>query len=311
MDKIEKIIRPLAIYSPKDFKEFQSSKIFDDFKLLKKYEGQMSRVFKIEKEDWLIKESKWDLKLELFKPGIPVPVNFFEKLIGRFTRLAFLPKKKEILRQYSLYLEFVQYLGFFSSEKDYYHPNQKLIYSTQKQIRQSLLFFKEEIEKKYNFKITDDIKIILSDEKTITHNFIPKEYQLVGESISKENKGKTTSFIFQEFLKGELLYDTPEKKLSKNQKRQLVLMIYLLLLMNLQTGIFPDTRPRYNFLQAYNWLTKTDNIMVTKDGLKFIDTRWFWDTKSFSFLLIPSLIPKLAIEKAKFSINSLVKSALE
>lgn len=304
MDKVEKLIRDKAIYSITDYKEVDITELLKDFEVKRKYQGQLSRVYKFEDEKWVIKEGRWDVKLEFAKGGVPLPLRITEKFLGMFS-FKFLPRKEEILRQFKLYLEFAQYLGYFKNDSVYYHPNRDLIFLAQKNIRNSLAFFIPEIEKEYDFKLHPNIKKVLESDAKY-HNFLPKEYLLVGKSLSKENKGNMTSLIFQEFIEnGTMLHDIPDKKLERTHKEQLILMIYLILLMNMQIKILPDTRPRYNFLQAYNWITKTDNVLVVKEGLKFIDTRWFWDTDS-NLVRRGLFIPNLVIQKAKSGINSLL-----
>jgi len=86
------------------------------------------------------------------------------------------------------------------------------------------------------------------------------------------------------------------------------LMIYLILLMNYQIHLVPDTRPRYPILQVGNWLTKTDNIIATEDKIKFIDTRWFWDYNSNPIkrgLIIPDMIINLAKSYINVLLNEL------
>ena len=218
----------------------------------------------------------------------------------------FLPREEEILRQYRLYLNFIEYFGYFDNNKVYFHPNREAFFTAQKNIRDSLLYFKPKIEKKYGIKLNKKLDKILETEAVKYHNFLPKEYLLYGKSISKENKGKKTQFIFQEFIKGELLHDVKKKDMSKLHVKQLILMLYLLLLMHYQIHIIPDTRPRYIFTEAYNWLTKTDNVMMAKDGLKFIDTRWFWDSKS-NFAKRGLIIPNLILNLSKFYLNYLLR----
>ncbi|MDQ6985478.1 MAG: hypothetical protein Q9M91_04905 [Candidatus Dojkabacteria bacterium] len=310
MNTLEESIRDNAIYSKDSYKETDVASFLSDFKITKKYAGQLSRVFEVEKTNWLVKEAKWDVKFEPFKPGLTIPSKiaaFLDNLLGQLA-FSFLPKKKEILRQYELYLLFSQYFGFFDSDKRYYHPDREVISLAQVSIRDTLLNYRVQLEEFYNIKLDDKINLLHEDKDIRYHNFLPKEYLLAGKSISKQNKGRVTSFIFQEFVKGDLLHDVDEMVVSKDQKLRLVLMMYLLLLMNMQTGVVPDTRPRYNFFQAYNWLTKTDNVIISKNDVKFIDTRWFYDTKNFSYLILPSVIPKLAIRKAKTSINKILKT---
>lgn len=307
MDNLEKKLRENAIYSPNEYKEVDVQELLKELKLEteRKYMGQLSRVHQIKNKNWMIKEARWDLSFELFAgTRLPFPVLLTSKIMKLFS-FTFLPDKEEILSQYGLYLEFAQYFGYFKSEKDYFHKNRELIFNSQKRIRESLLFHKPQIERVYKFKMNPKIERILESNKKYI-NFLPKEYLLVGKSISPENKGKMTSLIFQEFIKGNVLREVSKKEMKKEIKEQLVLMSYLLLLMHMQVNLVPDTRPRYHVFEAYDWFTKTDNIMVHKDRLVFIDTRWFWDTEA-NIIKRGIIIPNLVINRAKSTINELLK----
>ena len=163
----------------------------------------------------------------------------------------------------------------------------------------------EDLEQFYQIKFDAKLKTILEAELKY-HNFLPKEYLLIGDSISEENKGKPTFFIVQKFVKGQLLHDVDDRKLSTDVQKQLVLLTYLILLMNYQIHLVPDTRPRYPLFQAYNWLTKTDNIIVSENQVKFIDTRFFWDYKA-SFVRRGFVIPDMIIGLSKNYINEMLK----
>src|SRR6185369_7536862 len=225
MDKLEKFLRENAIYSPEEYKEIDTKKLLEGYEVEKKYMGILSRVYFIKGTPWVLKEGRWDVSFELVGDArIPFPARFSEYVLKRFS-FTFLPRKKHILEEYGRYLIFAQYFGYFENKDSYYHPNRDLIFSTQKSIRKSLAFFRPEIEKKYHFKLNPKIDDVLNSEIS-KHNFLPKEYQLIGESISPENKDKLTSLIFQEFVDGKVLRDYSKKDLSKDEKKQLILLIY-------------------------------------------------------------------------------------
>ena len=293
----EKQIQPYAIFTPdrKSVRLAPTQKIFQKRELKYISAGIQARVYKIENQNWVVKEGRWDLELNLFGgTKLPLPAQFAEKTMNLFSS-SFLPTVNEILRQYKGYLKFLQYFGYFTSKEEYYHPNFDLIVNAQKNIRESLYIHKEALETYYGVTFNRNIdEILRSDVKY--HNFVPKEYLLIGQGISKENERKTTFFIIQEFVEGQLLHDLDPKKLDHPIQRQLALMLYLILLMNYQIHIVPDTRPRYPILQINNWLTKTDNIIVNNQQIKFIDTRWFWDYNANPIkrgLIIPDMILNL------------------
>lgn len=304
----ENLLKRYAIYSPEQtsLRLAPTKRMFPTAQLRFISSGLQARVYKIRDIDWVVKEGRWDLDLNFFgDTKLPLSANLSSKLLSLFS-FTFLPTRKEILRQYKAYLKFVQYFGYFTDIKDYYHPNLELINNAQTNIRESLLFYKDELESYYKIKLNPRIDEILSSEVRF-HNFLPKEYLLIGQSISPENKNKDTFFIVQQFIKGSLLHDEDIQKLDVKIRKQMVLLIYLILLMNMQIHIVPDTRPRYPILQIGNWLMKTDNIIVNNDMVKFIDTRWFWDTKA-NFIKRGAVIPSMIINLAKLNINEILKN---
>lgn len=304
--RFEFLMRRYALYTPEqtNVKLAPTQRFFDPRKMKFLSNGINARVFKLRNLNWVVKEGRWDLDLNLFGPAkLPLPAELTEKFLNLFS-FTFLPDTKEILRQYKAYLKFVQYFGYFKNEDDYYHPNLELIINAQKNIRDSLSFFKDDLETFYKIKFHPNIDKVINSEVKY-HNFLPKEFLLVGKSVSPENKGKNTYYIVQEFVKGELLHDMEVGQFSNEIRMQMALMVYLILLMRYQINLVPDTRPRYPFLQIGNWLTKTDNVILTKDKVKFIDTRWFWDYKA-NYIKRGAIIPDMIINLAKNYINILL-----
>ncbi len=309
-DEIEEFAKENAIYSPDDYKEANIKEFLKNYELEQIGAGLHARVFRIKNKKWLIKEARWDLDMKMFGDAkLPLPAMIAQKILGIF-KFEFVPSKENILDDYKSYLEFSQYFGYFGKKEEYPHPNINLIASAQKNIRETLLFFKPALERKYKIKLNGKIDEILNSDEIKYHNFLPNEYQLVGESISKENKGKLTSYIFQEFCEGNHLSEVEDEKLEENLRKQLIVMIYLILLMHMQIGLIPDTKPRNAMINAYNWLTHTDNIIVGKEGVKFIDTRWFWDVNS-NFVKRGLVIPEMIIGRATYSLNALLETFKE
>lgn len=304
----EALIKRYAIYSDKieDARIAPISSMFDISKLEFISAGLMSRVFKYPELGFVVKEGRWDMDFELFKgTRIPLNVKLIQKIYKVFSH-EFLPDLKETLRQYRDYLKFTEYFGFFSDKNSYHHTNIEGILSNQRHIRNSLLFVKPEIEKYFHFKINPKIDAILLSDSRL-HNFLPKEYLLYGKSISKENEGKNTSYIIQEFVKGNVLHDIDQTALPIEVTRELILLLYLILLMDYQTGLLPDTRPKYIVIQAYDWLLETDNVMLSDKGIKFIDTRWMWK-KGWNPIRRGIIIPEMIENLAKGYINFLLDS---
>jgi hypothetical protein len=302
----ESLIRRYAIYSTDEqaIKIAPTRSIFDMAKLERMSSGLQARVFKHKEFNWVIKEGRWDLEVDFFGTGkIPLNIKLMEKFLGLFS-FSFRPRLKEVLRQYNLYLKFAEYFGFFEKKGDYFHPNINEIHSSQRHLRNSLLYFKPEIEKHFHFKINDKIdSILLSDVRF--HNFLPKEYLLYGKSLSPENGAHYTYFIVQDFIAGTNLDKLDETDLPENTTKQLIVLLYLILLMDYQIGLLPDTRPKYVISQMYNWLLKTDNIMISNNDVKFIDTRWLWD-KNDNFVKRGLIIPEMIENLAKGYINFLL-----
>jgi hypothetical protein len=274
--------------------------------------GLQARVFTLSNhQTWVVKEGRWDLDFQLFKNfKVSLPAQLTENVWKQFSQ-TFLPTQTEILRQYRLYLTFTEYFGLFTREamcEDCYeHPHLDALTAKQQALRARLSDAIEHIEHAYSFKLSTTAKEqILSVQH---HNFLPKEYLLIGPSVSPQNGGKLTSFIFQPFVNGTNFHDVRERELKSPEREQCMLFLVLLLLLHDEKHLLPDTRPRYPVLQMFDWLTKTDNIIVSDDGLKFIDTRWFWETDS-NFVKRGLFVPEIVINQAKNLLVELASSQL-
>ncbi|HEX9804300.1 MAG TPA: hypothetical protein VGA67_01335 [Candidatus Dojkabacteria bacterium] len=265
----------------------------------------MTRVFNIEGEDWVIKEGRWDWDssfiLDWLK--IPFPADISDKVMSRF-KLGFLPREETIKKHFKEYIELRKYLGYYENILDNNHPNLKEIIETQKEIRQKAIGRVEEIEKHFKIKINKKINEVFESEEFF-YNFLPKEYLVVGESISPQNKSKDTYYIIQEQVKGRNMHDTKMSKLNQSQRKQLAGIIYMTLVMIKDTGLIPDMKPK-RINMANHWLAKTDNLIWGKDGLKLVDTRWFWDYYK-NPLRRGLIIPELMVNSCKFYLNSTLK----
>jgi len=239
---------------------------------------------------------------------MPLPAKLTEDIWKQFSQ-TFLPTEEEILRQYGFYLEFAEYLGFFGS-KDidvYHHPELQKLVTAQHQIRDSLVDSLESIEDHFDFTMPEVVKEILEESSIRHHNFLPKEYLLMGPALSKENQNRDTYFVFQEFIQGDHLHDVNLHQLLIREKHQMILLLLLLLLLHQEKHLLPDMRPRYLVLEIHNWLTRTDNIILGKQGLKFIDTRWFWQTDS-NFVKRGLIVPEVMLVHAKNLLVELCES---
>lgn len=298
-EQIEEKIVKYALYEPDPDKIIEApiGEIVD----LKKYRqvsnGVQARIFLSEEDGWVIKEGRWDLDFDLAKDRkLPVPAQLAETILGVFD-FTFLPNKKEIARQYRDYLIFMHYFGYFKNESDYYHPDLKNIIKRQKMVRERLLETIGELSEFYKLDIDGKVLDII-DKTKVDHNFLPKEYLLYGKSLSPQNKEKPTSFIFQHYVKGTNLYDHKHKDWDGEIRSEMILLTLLILYLNYEQNMVPDTRPRYFLFETDDWIAKTDNVIVSELGLKFIDTRWMWNRKG-NIIKRGVIIPELVIHHSR------------
>ncbi len=260
--------------------------------------GLQSRIFRVEGIPWVLKEGRWDLEFPL-SSGLSIPL--YAQAVADWlkpTGFTFLPTDDHIAGQLREYRHLERFLGWGSDEP--------ALAADQRAIRAGLTTALPEIEAFYGITFAQTLSHLVLSPLSET-NFLPREYVLLGRSISPQNKGKRTSFVFQEFVTGTPLHDVNVETLSENHRRQLALFLFLLLLLHARTGRVPDTRPRYPLTQGYDWLTKTDNLFVTKDGLKLIDTGWLW-TADDSMIRRGLLIPEMTIGAATSTLQKLLFS---
>jgi hypothetical protein len=306
MSDFEDLIRLHALRSPDEIvcipiMEYLKAYTFEPIS-----QGTFFRVYKVVGHPWVMKEGRWDVHLNIHdRIQVPIHPELSGILSKRFSSEIF-PTYDEIKRQYKDYLQFVEYFGYFERSEDSFYDHHSQILLNQKSIRDSLVDLLPLIESEYRIKISKKILAIL-DSETRYYNFLPKEYCVVAPSISPENKGRDTVFIFQEFVAGTRLHDLKRKRMTYHQKAQLILLVYLILVMHYQIGLIPDTRPRYPVLELFGWLPKTDNIIIGADGVRFVDTRWFWETQA-NFIKRGAVIPELSLSATKNYLNWLLSS---
>jgi hypothetical protein len=273
-------------------------KFLDEYTVVRIGKGMNTRVFKVEEVDWVVKEGRWDLDVSFFENlEIQIPAQLTENFLKMF-QVQFLPRPKEIKRQYDLYLRFVKYFGYFDEKSDYFHPEISSVFHSQQDIRNSLLAEVENIENKHNIKLDPSVERIFTNTSTVTHNYLPNEYLLYGRTMSGKDSDRDTYFIFQEFVHGELLHDQELYDLDKNELEQMILLSFLVLLMRTNEKLVPDLRPRHFVAEATDWFTNTDNLIISKDQVKFIDTRWVWETGE-NVVKRGILIPEMTVESVK------------
>lgn len=266
--------------------------------------GVFQRVYRLRDTPWVIKEARWDPALPVGTMEVPLPGESLHQLLSVFST-GFLPTQEETLRQYGEYLEFSRYFGWNAeTEEPDTAPDFAAIRSDQIAIRERLLTRFADLEREYGARLPASLQTILEGESA-AHNFLPREYLLWGAAIAPENGGKETAFIVQEFAEGKTLHDMKEHELFQSPWReQMTLLCYLILLMQFEKGVLPDTRPRQPLWQSYDWLLKTDNIIAGGRGITFIDTRWLW-RRGANPVLRGFVIPELMTQSCLSTIGTL------
>lgn len=300
----EETVRRHATYSPEELCLAPTEEILDVATLEPLSSGYQSRVYRVRDEPWVIKEGRWDC--------VPMHAELAERALKNVS-FSFLPRKEFIAKQYRDYLIALTYLGYFVDGKEddepYYHPKIEEIRRNQVKNRAALQHFHRILEDRYNLYLPDDAMEEMLSSAMLRRSFVPKEYLLYGKSIAPENKGKETFFIVQQYVEGIPLHDVAIEALTIERKRELGLFLYLILFLRHETGLIPDTRPRYPLTQAMQWLLKTDNIIVGAEGLSFIDTRWFWNQND-SFVQRGLFIPEWTHYLTKKTLSTVLSSLM-
>lgn len=288
MDPIEKWLTKHAIYDPEQIRPAPVRDIFKKYAISTlSNHGMLSYVYKFNDYPWVVKEGKWNVDLHVLGDlKFTVPMQVGEKVL----RDRILPRHSEISRQYGLYLKLIKYLGFFSTT-NYSHPDLPSIRLQQLLLRDHLSSYITDLHHVFKIKYRDALEEILTSDLKYK-NFLPKEFTVVGESWHPDNGGRETYFIFQEYVAGSSLHDTPWKSIetSDSQRRELILLLFLLLLFYKREKLVVDTRPRSPAAQIHEWVMKTDNIFVSDSGFTLVDTRWCWQAEEDLFrrgLLVP------------------------
>ncbi len=305
---LEHWLRLHAIYDPADVHPAPMRELLDCHTFDALADGLQARVFRIRDEPWVVKEGRWDMDFHLFKNvKVAIPAKLTETVWKQFSQ-TFLPTEEEIGRQYGLYLQFAEFFGYFEprdGSAPYFHPRLERLVELQRDVRRTLTQKIPDIEADYGIELAGRIEPILEGPFR-HHNFLPKEYLLMGEPLSPQNRGQQTFFVFQEYIAGTHVHDLDLGNIDAATRDQCILFLILLLLTHRERQLLPDTRPRYPVLQAFDWLTKTDNIILSADGLKFIDTRWFWETDS-NFVKRGLFLPEVVIGQAKGLLKQLMQ----
>lgn len=270
-------------------------------------DGVFSRVFRVDDHPWVLKEGRWDPDFRLIgNVKVPLPGQLTEDIWRQFSQ-TFLPRPEEILRQFRLYLHFAEFFGLFDPDIHPFPDDPEGIYQRQRHVRQFLPDKIPDLAEDYGLEHMKTLQETVAEDSVRYHNFLPLEFQLIGKPLSNPEDERTTSLIVQEYVPGIHLHDVDIRLLSEEHKQQTILLLTLILLLHRERKILPDTRPRYPVLEIYDWLTKTDNVILSDDGLKFIDTRWFWETDA-NYVKRGLFIPDVMIGQAKKLLHLLLAS---
>lgn len=199
--------------------------------------GFFSRAFRVEGSEWVIKEGRWDIDIPLIFGTKNIHGQPLQKLLSPFS-YKFLPTKEEAWRQYQEYLLLVRYFGFFDETYSYY-PEYEAITHFQNGLRWNMEIFRGILHARFDIELPERFR----EDFPLFHNFLPREYMGYGASISEENKGKQTSYIAQEFIRGIPFSEKKIEDFSGSELRQMYLLCILILICYMQTGKIPDTRP--------------------------------------------------------------------
>lgn len=255
--------------------------------------GLQSRVFRMRGKPWVVKEGRWDLEIGLFE-GVTLPLyaDMTERVLSAFS-FTFLPTERQIRRLIAQYAVCDAYYGDPADDE-------------RRARRDGLADRARAIAAEYGLAETEGLRRILESPVRL-RGFLPRESLLVGDSFSPQNKGRPTVFIFQEFVDGRPLHDCDPRHLPHERREELVTWLFLTLVLHADSGLLPDTRPRYPLAQSYDWFGKTDNIFVTRDGVRFIDTRWFWETEE-NIVRRGAIIPDLTLRALTATLDSLLRT---
>ncbi len=305
-EDIERFLKEHATHDMERPRAAPVAEFLRGFTLRPLSEGLQARVFRIEGHPWVVKEGRWDVKFQV-SPGLHIPIwaEAAESLMRRFS-FQFLPKRALVARQHRQYLQFARYFGYFRTHLDspHAHPDLPRMVEEQEHIRGTLSDRIRKAAKRHDVPLPPEADHIL--ETHGRENFLPREFLLLGDAISPENRGQPTFYVFQEYIEGKLLHDVEIETLPDAQKERLILLALLSLVMREETRLLPDTRPRYPLLQFQEWFTKTDNIIVTPSGLSFVDTRWFWEVDA-GYVRRGLMIPKLTVNVMKRTVSALFR----
>lgn len=306
MALLRQFLREHAILSPdQDWRHADIAGALQGVTVTPLAAGLQARVFKLEDHPWVMKEGRWDLEIELFEGmKLPLDAQRTERVLSNFS-FTFLPTEDQIRRQAAQYLLCQRYYGMLKPDADDHHILAGLA-AEQRTLRDGLSKDMSALTAAYRLRRYEKaLQALLEHQAVRHHHFLPEEHLLVGDSLSPENEGKRTSFIFQEFIDGKPLHDVNLLDEPVERRREMAMWLLLTLAMHHREHMLPDTRPRYPLAQSYDWLTKTDNIFVARDGIRFIDTRWFWETDR-NIVKRGGLIPDLTLRGVRATLISLL-----
>lgn len=238
-------------------------------------EGINSIVYKVKDTDWVLKEGKWKLHLQLVNKKILIDTKNIESL-SKYFGLTFRPTKEETQRQYNNFLTLCKYFGNFENQQDNFQKMHKDLLLIQLKNRKNIIQNIPKLIKYYKVPNVSIEKIINILNKNLNYNFILPEYTIYTKGIYDQ---KNTYLILQKYFEGNDLNSLNTKQFENKQKDLFILFLFLILQMHYETKLILDLRAK-NFHKTLDWVGNTDNIRINSTDLKIIDTRWVWESKS-------------------------------
>ncbi len=291
-----KYLRKNSVNSPDNFNFADKSPLslpFDNIEYVG--QGIFNKVYKVNVggDYWIIKEGRYDLSLPVLKSAwLPLPKSLVAWVYSLFN-VKIMPTHEAALEQFSEYVLLSRYFGFFHKKAAHsvvgFDPT---IIETQRSVRsalkQSILeedeFAEIVLASVKSFRNYHKIRDIVSNNKYLNSNFLPKEYLILSTSsgikrfFKKLTKRRETYYIVQDLVEGDPLSKITDAQLVENTEliSRMIVFILLSLYMVFHESRIIDSRPEGMLSGINDWFGKTGNIIVQleKSDLKFIDTRW-------------------------------------
>ncbi len=247
------------------------------YQLAKLGGGSQVIVYKLLETGWVLKEGTLHYSVPLSPKlvfTIPRALMFF---LASIIPLGILPRRQELLQHFRFAKKLKQYLGS----------------AKQKKLRKAFWRDLPELLAEYDLPNYVSSYIEQIPPETWRHDFLVRDYLLLGYPLQQQEESQFTYFVLQPELHGSTLQSLNWQKLSVSIQQQLVLFSLLNLYMFRNTGFLADVSGRY--LADYEkWIMGTENLLVTEEGLKLIDTNYTAPNLNFYLSGLQKMLAKLA-----------------